>query len=1554
MTETQKRIKAYQSQLPGLKERVAAVALLLVMSMAMMTSATFAWLTISRSPELSGVTTNLAANGNLEIALATGDGTTPPGESKVGDSSAAEGQSVFNANLTWGNLINLSDPSYGLDNLVLRPAQLNTASLLTKPLFGAVYSQDGRIKSLTTSYGYTSWIPAEGNKPAHFGVSDEVGVRAVSSIKREQTGFAGDYLDKYAMAEIANKEASDAYTAITENEAWLTGLADLLGVHMTASVNGEVQYRDAEITDPNTRTALLEMYAAFVEAHRLEAYAIAQQLNLELFAAYGGNTDAYGDFTVDDILSINTTSDSRIKANGDFSYDVVIDKSGNIETKTIKITNLKTFLNDYNMLVADLAKLKEIEKAGDWRWTTSGLAKVVNNLMDVNKCNIRKDNEPFMTVQELLNMMNGGDYMSLAGWLNATVDIQITNGVLYNLEQRVGSTVRIENLKMKAVKELKGTEITANITARSVVTTATKPSLFQQDLDYTNKTLNTGADNSSGDALAEDTYALVVDFWVRTNAEDSYLTLEGNVLLGEAYSVPVLTEDDNGNQVQLYTLARIYEDENGETSVIMMDVYKKELNGTVKWYVAVAHREVTEEELGDAEPVPRMEERRDVVGFEGENRVWDENNSKYITVDSTTQGVGSCYVYYADSPEDQARSLALLEHLTVAFVDGEGALLATASMDTENCYGESGRFVVPLRVNDDGVAIQTTDETGAEVTEYAITALEQDKATRITAIVFLDGRTLHNENVLSAADIQGQLNLQFGNSMLMKPLNNEKLETETRTVSAEIDNTFFNYDTHEGDMVSNVTIRVNGTQPKNVEAFFLRRINATQGSREKRMRFDPDGSGNWVASHTFEAPGDYVLRSVYLDGVEYVLKEAPSVHIEGFTIVSLNCDQITQGRHIDVLTAEKSTSLDLKLRFASSDPDKMPKSVQGRFTRDEDGVAVNINFVLNPTTGVWNGNGTILNSGKYTMQYLTLDGQHTGLDSSLWITADIKLGMKAAVYTTDITSFKFTEDEMVANGTDQLQMQVKIMDNGDKVLSGLQDVKLTYRLKKSASTIDVDLDWNAATRYYEGDMQALDAGPGEWEFYRLTVGTNVITSAVTYPTFRMQAPEPPSFAGIGPTAMQYRPNGDATMEARIKYSATATVAAVIRDSAGRRYPVMGTAGTTADNVTTWSFAVPNNANGKQDGFWTIETIYLWNYYKADGTYVEWEKEMKDGQEVLKGNLALNADGSLAPNEFRNDDAAMVINVKSSNNGNDFTVKVVQTITVSIAQNNSQDFGKDANGDITGTFMQAHTISGFTATVRDFAGAVDGIGTITLTYTYGRDSLAKGGYTGGDDTYSGFTITLKQDAADKTKFVQDGTVTVRAAGTYTLTGFSFSMTGGSYSTLPVNAPVYTVWSKAPTVTITSAYYKNGNLQDASASTITNGVSTTVYHHYSSQTEICGIGWTQNYTSAKVTIALDGYGSAASAKLVFTTDKADGVVHLYAEGQQNMGTSGTRTDAYEWTGDGTCLRYVGYVEQKENATDEKAPAGTLTATKLIFTYGNATYEFDITDITISNPD
>ena len=125
MTETQKRIQELKKAVPLVKEKVVAVASLFAISLTMMASATYAWVTLSRNPELGGVNTTISANGNLEIALSDLDGLAPE-ESGTGDSFSAQGQTTHGANTSWGNLINLSS-GYGLESLVLRPATLNTS-----------------------------------------------------------------------------------------------------------------------------------------------------------------------------------------------------------------------------------------------------------------------------------------------------------------------------------------------------------------------------------------------------------------------------------------------------------------------------------------------------------------------------------------------------------------------------------------------------------------------------------------------------------------------------------------------------------------------------------------------------------------------------------------------------------------------------------------------------------------------------------------------------------------------------------------------------------------------------------------------------------------------------------------------------------------------------------------------------------------------------------------------------------------------------------------------------------------------------------------------------------------------------------------------------------------------------------------------------------------------------------------------------------------------------------------------------------------------------------
>ena len=128
------------------KKLFAALAMLLISSI-MLVTVSYAWLALSVAPEVTGITTNVGANGSLEIALLTTETRMDMSTIRtgVGDSMAVSG-AVY-ANTTWGNLIDLSDDSYGLDKMLLMPARLNATAT------GNGYVVDTGLLSIPT-YGY--------------------------------------------------------------------------------------------------------------------------------------------------------------------------------------------------------------------------------------------------------------------------------------------------------------------------------------------------------------------------------------------------------------------------------------------------------------------------------------------------------------------------------------------------------------------------------------------------------------------------------------------------------------------------------------------------------------------------------------------------------------------------------------------------------------------------------------------------------------------------------------------------------------------------------------------------------------------------------------------------------------------------------------------------------------------------------------------------------------------------------------------------------------------------------------------------------------------------------------------------------------------------------------------------------------------------------------------------------------------------------------------------------------------------------------------------------
>lgn len=1488
MNDTQKRIRKYKEMLPHLKEKVAAVSVLLAMSATMLTTVSFAWLTLSKSPEVSDVATSIAANGNLEIALVGAEGKIPS-LSEVGDSN----KSLIERNITWGNLVNLSDPNYGLDNLVLRPAQLNTAGLLTNPLYGAEYDKDGRVIKLNSDFGFATWVPSDGVKPGQFVASEDYGVRAISSVTYDYQGQSAVFNSLLKEAGDANLLAVSTYTSLASNTNYMQSLATMMGLYMTARMNPDEASLNNPECDVKDIQNLRDMYSLFLDCFYYEADAIAKLVNVHRFLKYGES------FTP-------CTREEVIAAKNDAGLRALI---GSTNSSEIVVTRFSEFIKDYNTISSDLEKLKEISESGSaLTWKDSGLNNIVNNLVNVGACTIGADNTPISSIGASNAM----------GYLSGTQEARITNGILYRFEERTGGYIDVKSLSISAKVKRMGITVPATVKANVQTTASRDYNIYTQDLN-TVKNKNNG-NFVGGNMVANDTYGLAVDLWVRTNAAGSYLTLQGNVLT-DTQIVRAMGKDENGNDVELYTLTLNLQTEEGTTEE-SYDAYK--IGNT--WYHAQTHRDLTEDLASEIvvsySSTEKMEEITTVIGYEGENRVWDE--SVGLSVNSTTQGSGSCYVYYADTPEDQERSLKLLAGMKVVFVSEDGKRLATAEMDTAHFYAQNGKVIVPLVLSSDSMVIGYDTE-GNPI--YAIASLEQNVATRITAIIYLDGTLLSNEDVLSSADIQGKLNIQFGSSAKLNSLNNEKLEGEEIHVSAAITGkTQFDYGLDD-DLTTQLAVTVLGSEPQRVTAFFVRAINTTQGSREEEMVFTYNSNtGKWETNYTFKSPGNYILRSVQLDGVDYDLDNAelPKVTIEGFNIGSLTWD-VSLGDYVEVKTANTSVSTNLQMTFASHDIDKMPKTVEGRFIHSEDKSAVSVKFTYNATQDRWEGKANFLKSGNYVMEYVVLDGEYTSLPASMVKTIKINLGMKVEVYTTSPHTFKYLPggDEW-ADNMENLYMRIRILDDTGAEMQGWDGVQLYYRRKGSTKNgLDVNLKWNSSTKYYEG---VFSSEPGVFEFSRVEVyigdTVSVISRADTSPVFTIMSPEPPSYDSVQYSGYQYSPEGKASVNVLIKQSSAASVKAYFKNlNTGEVLSSDGNGYATEDDEATyiWNFVVPKDNDGNQDGKWQLMYVELADVYDASGMiYTE--------------------------------EAPMVMDLENKN----IITTVLQTIVATFGDKLSKEYGKDANGNVTGAFMQSYNIEGMNVTITDGSGnaiKLDEFGisvkdvVLTFTYTNGS-SQEKGGYTSSSLTNatSGATISIPlADSGDGKKFVQSETKQIVYAGEYTAT-LSFKVGNNVASGYSVSGmPTMTVWSVAPNVKITAAQYSN---KSGGTSTITDGTSTTVYYKEGTE-KSCGVTY-YNYTPADVTITLSGYGNANSARLVFTTSNSDGKVHLYEESQKDDGTS---TNQYTWSGNGTCKRYMGYWESK-TGTDDKTPAGTLTATTLVLTYGGMDFNVAV-NIIINNP-
>lgn len=1308
--DTKRRIELYEGRLPHVREKLSAAGLGLLVAAVVAVSASFAWITLSRAPEVTGIATTLSGNGSLEIALSKADGSQP--EEYDIDENAPVKTDVVSSNLQWGNLVNLSDESYGIDNLALRPAQLNTANLLNSPLWGASYGKDGRITQLDSNYAYVKY------KKGSFFTSKELGVRAIATYT---TTISNATQRKYIEVRDAVTAAHNAVNTAYGNER--SGVAAKFGA--LGTMISKYAQDKLDKASPGTNLApyignMIPLYETVQGVMEKQKDAYVALANLQSYLHANKTGTVYTPLTWKDLEDYKENYNAQ-------------DSNTDSKNGVVSLVGLESFIKDLGIMEKDINLLHQYKADyeqngtayywGSWSKTEKldhPLYAIVADLIDYTSMTIDLNDDG---KERKVVSLGSSDASALLNADGKERKAYVYGGVLKRLEQMaIDETYRINGRAECTIKV--SYFLTITIYGKAY-TKANGASDFS--LNFTKST--EGKELVPSDQVAEDTYGMVVDFWVRTNHETTKLTLEGATVLNES----------------------------GE-----------------------------------------------VLRYDGVNRIWGvmgDTEDGTLTRESTTQGGGSCYVYYADTPEDQSRSLRLLEAMKVAFVSANGELLAQGEMDTQNYWAQNGRITVPMVLDSETKTTYTyTDEKNEEKIGRAITTLHMDDAQRITAIIYLDGTQLTNDMVLAASEIQGQLNLQFGSSENLKTVGDKNLVDKVRRVTATASKTELDYDTatSAGELTTEITLTVEGAEPEEVTARFVRAINATQGSREPEMTFDKLEDGTWTKEYKFEAPGTYYLRHVRLDGVDYALENPVSIQVKGFDLKSVGWGETVS--EASVRTSDGTYSEKVWVEFATNDESKMPNTVEARFVRT-DGNTVNIPLSRD-TNGVWRGTGTFTTSGVYKWEYLvykTTDSA-TGIYKDMGDskkTLDLALGLYVGV-----TDKSGTQTQPYEEGkTYDKDVAVRIYDNAGNTLEGLTGAKLFYSNGGSASnTINTDLTWNELDSCYDGTLPIARAGRYQFAYVSMQ-GGQTLTKATDSPIYTIISPDPPIYdetsrATYHGDTIQFVPlTNDAQIDGiKILNSASATISAVVHNSETGEYYTVG----TSYAGDSWTVKLPtyertvsdDKKEQTQDGTWSLVALWLTDCYDAEGTPRESENPIiwVGSDDVSKDYASTLVDGNGSKRPYESKDFSKL------------------STTVSCSVSITMTPGTTALGNKTSTeFMHRFAVKtlGMSVAIRDNAGNVippDKIESVKLEVDYTAPTDDKYGYR----VQSGFKrncdVNFAWDSEDCVWTAASSPDIWQYVGEYQVQGLTVTVKGGkslTYAAETSGVPAaYTIMTNGP--------------------------------------------------------------------------------------------------------------------------------------------------------------
>ncbi len=829
----------------SIKSKLIAAVCMLLVSTIMMVSSTYAWFTLSTAPEVTGITTSVGANGNLEMALLPLDGDAAKITSEAGDST----KDVKDRNVTWGNLVDLSDSDvYGLDKIVLYPAALNAATtgedgnaltleetLLKTPAYGA----DGRVSELLKNTVTSTYDATEDNFPNN----TNFGVRAVGTA----SGMTDRQLDYRNARSAANTAAAQAKTEASRS----------LNVNGSALANIAIKHGIGGTSESYDKTDVASLRAIIDDLKGTEtkdgALDYIETAYMQYILAYAASAASGTEDTVWQAVKGAIEAENASLAS-------VINTLGTVPAE------INTAITAYNGTVADVSeadtKLAVLETTlasnENATFTWDQISTAMHPLADTSKMLINgfaasqvKDN-----LGPLVSSVtaNGGLTVSMASGAGVYADIADQCGdyeASVTIEEVEYNGITLNNMiaKMKTESNLAPnnnyylTAISAVVNAAGAPASAEGKTLpitdmfgyvidlaFRTNAAESNLLLQTDAvdriysDGGSGESMG---HGATMSFKATTTGFSNAQILElMNAIRIEFYdpgSKVVLahakldvTDTSIDAEAGIVAPIKLYTGKPSGTTttttygkVAAGTPYDKTLSyctlttaATTNYVAASVEDYIAGTQLykkaADADTYTAMEK-------------FDASKTYYTYTAGAAEGEGT----YAAVADEAALKTAITNktQLYRANADGSGYTAFTVTFDAANAYTKTEVEAVyadwkPTKTDaaelaaefeaavTSGLYIKTVTTTDAEVnyltgTSAVITALTQNTPHKVSVLVYLDGEKITNKDVAASAStsVVGSMNLQFASSATLVPMDYTPLMNQTGSSDNEEEDT---------------------------------------------------------------------------------------------------------------------------------------------------------------------------------------------------------------------------------------------------------------------------------------------------------------------------------------------------------------------------------------------------------------------------------------------------------------------------------------------------------------------------------------------------------------------------------------------------------------------------------------------------------------------------------------------------------------------------------------------------------------------------------------------